>query len=388
MPNDAPDQKDLHELRAAIEQVDRELLAKIKERMELSEAVAAVKIGKAYPFRDQQRAEQVLQAVRRAAVELELDAHQMERIFRELMEISIAHQQTHIRDRGTAPLRVAYQGVEGSFSHLAAQHHYAGRAAGILLTGYETFREAADSVRNGDNDIALLPIENSTAGSINETYDLLAEGDLKINHEVVSEVAHCLLALPGAKLESLRTVISHPQALAQCEAYLRERPWLKPQPVFDTAGAAREVKESNDPSIAAIASESAAVVFGLEILAQDIQSESANYTRFVEVALESAKCPEDIPCKTSLLLGTGDKPGSLGKVLECFSRRGVNLTKLESRPHPGRAWQYRFYLDIEGHAASRPVNEALAEIGGLTSELRVLGTYPVAHSKKPGSNRG
>lgn len=374
---------DLHRLRVAIERLDRELLEKIKERMALSESIAAAKLQAAYPFRDQQRAEQVLQAVRHHAVEQELDPHQMEQLFRLLMEMSITHQQAYIRSLEAAPLRVSYQGVEGSFSHLTAQRHYGGRKGGVLLTGCETFRQAADAVRNGTSDIALLPIENSTAGSINETYDLLAEGDLKITAEVVSQVAHCLLGLPGSRLDDLRTVLSHPQALMQCERFLREHPAIKPQAVFDTAGAARQVKERNDPTIAAIASESAASVFGLEILKLSIQTQRSNYTRFVEVALEAPTCPQDVPCKTSLLLATGHHPGDLGQVLTEFSRRSVNLTKLESRPDPANPWRYRFYLDVEGHAASTRVTEALSAVRQHTAELRILGTYPMAPPPTP-----
>ena len=199
-----------------------------------------------------------------------------------------------------------------------------------------------------------------------------------ITAEAISQVAHCLLALPGARIEELRLVLSHPQALRQCDQFFRDHNWLRPQPEFDTAGAAARVRESNDPSVGAIASEPAARVFGLEILAYSIQNEIGNFTRFVEVAREAAPCPPEQPCKTSLLLATGNHPGDLGEVLRSFSRRGVNLTKLESRPIPATPWRYRFYLDIEGHAASVPVTEALQAIEPKTAELRILGTYPRA----------
>ena len=247
-----------------------------------------------------------------------------------------------------------------------------------MLVGFDTFREAAEGVRLGDDDVALLPIENSTAGSINETYDLLAEEGLVINAEIISEVSHCLLGLPGARKEELRVVLSHPQALSQCEAFLRSLPWIQQQAAFDTAGAARRVKEGNDASVAAIASEPAAGVFGLDVLDYDIQDQSSNYTRFVEIAKEAAKCPPDQPCKTSLLVATGHHPGDLGEVLRHFSTRNLNLTKLESRPVPSQPWQYRFYLDIVGHAQSQPVRDALEAIAPLTGELRVLGAYPQA----------
>ena len=194
----------------------------------------------------------------------------------------------------------------------------------------------------------------------------------------MSHVDHCLLALPGVRLEELRAVISHPQALAQCESFLRSTPWIRARAEFDTAGSARKVRESNDRTLAAIASESAARVFGLEVLRHGIQSQSGNFTRFVEVGREAAPCPSGAPCKTSLFLALDHRPGALGEVLARFAERGINLTKIESRPIPGVPWQYHFYLDLEGHAASEPVVAALEEVRPFTTDLRILGTYPRA----------
>lgn len=369
---------DLQGLREAIEQLDRRLIELLRERMALVERVAAAKLEQASPLRDRPREEHVLQRVRHAAVEAGIDAHEIERLYRLIMDMSVARQQGYLASLDSLPLRVAYQGVEGSNSHLAAQRRYAGRKGGALLTGFETFREAALAVRDGRADLALLPIENSTAGSINETYDLLAEGGLALTAEVVSAVEHCLLGLPGAPLEGLREVLSHPQALRQCDGFLRTIPWAKPREEFDTAGAARKVRELGDPGLGAIASETAAGLFGLDILRRAIQDEALNFTRFVEVANHPLPCPADVPCKTSLLLATAHQPGALGEVLGELGRRGINLTKLESRPVPGSPWRYRFYLDVQGHAASAPIAEALERIRLLTSELRVLGTYPQA----------
>jgi chorismate mutase/prephenate dehydratase len=372
---------DLQAIREAIEKVDREILALLKRRMELVEDVARAKLETAAPFRDRSREEQVIQRLRHLATQLGLDAHEIERLYRGIMEMSIGRQQAFIRSLEGVPLRVAYQGVEGSYSHLTAQRHYAGREPGALLTGHDTFRGAVAAVVDGSADLALLPIENTTAGSVHETYDLLAEGGVTITAEVVSVVEHCLLALPGTRLEDLRAVLSHPQALAQCDDFLRTIPWATPRTEFDTAGSARKVRESNDPTLGAIASESAARLYGLEILRKGIQTQEGNYTRFVEIAREATPCPAGAACKTSLLLSLAHKPGSLGEVLSRFGARGVNLTRIESRPVLGSPWQYRFYLDLEGHAASEPVRKALEELRPLTTELRVLGTYPRAEEK-------
>jgi chorismate mutase / prephenate dehydratase len=370
--------RDLPTLREAIEAVDHELLHLLRRRMDLAEEVAGAKLAAASPFRDQLREDQILQRVRHFALEEGLDAREVERLYRVILEMSVAHQRAHVRSLATAPLRVAYQGVEGAYSHLTAQRRYAGLPGGVLLEGHETFRGAADAVRSGASDRALLPIENTTAGSINETYDLLAEGGLTITAEVVSRIEHCLLGLPGSRVEDLHTILSHPQGLAQCQDFLRTLPGVRTHPEFDTAGSARKVRERNDPGVAAIASESAARIFGLEVLRRGIQSQEGNYTRFVELAREPEPVPAGTPARTSLLLAVSHQPGALASLLGLFAGRGINVTKLESRPVPSTPWQYRFYLDLEGHAADDPIRTALDEARPLTTELRVLGTYPAA----------
>ena len=369
---------DLTALRDAIEALDKQLLGLLAERMRLSDQVANAKLAAASPFRDPLREDQVLQRVRHAAAALGLDPHESERLYRVIMDMSVARQQAFVHELASAPLRVAYQGVEGAYSHLAAQRRYAGREGGALLTGHDTFRGAAEAVRDGSVDVALLPVENTTAGSVPETYDLVAEMGLKLNAEVVSRVEHCLLVLPGTHLEQVRTVISHAQALAQCDAFLRGLPEVKQRAEFDTAGAARRVRDGGDPSVAAIASETAARVYGLEVLERGIQTRSGNFTRFVEVAREARPCPPEVACRTTLLLTLAHQPGALGQVLVRFGERGVNLSRIESRPIPGATWRYRFYLDLDAHAASAAVVGALADIAPFVSDQQLLGTYPAA----------
>ena len=336
---------DIQAIREAIEALDTRLIELLRERMDLVERVSGWKLAAAAPFRDRAREEHVIGRVRALA---------------------------------TAPLRVAYQGVEGSYSHLAAQARYAGREGGVLLSGHETFADAAEAVRGGAVDRALLPIENTTAGSIHEVYDLLAEGGLTITAEVVSRIEHCLLACPGARLDELRIVRSHPQALAQCAPFLRGLVGVRAEADFDTAGAARKVGEAGDRTVGAIASEAAARAYGLEVLARGIQSQQGNFTRFVEVAREATPCPAGGACKTSLLVTLDHRPGALGEALAVLAARGVNLTRLESRPVPGEPFRYRFHLDLEGHAAAGPVAAALAELAAAARELRILGSYPAA----------
>ncbi|MBS1119544.1 MAG: pheA [Deltaproteobacteria bacterium] len=370
---------DLVVLRDLIEEVDRQIIALIARRLSIVEGVAEAKLASASPFRDREREEALIGRLRGMAAEAAVDPHQIERMYRVVMDMSVAHQEQAVRDRSDVPLRVTYQGVEGSYSHLAAQRRYAGREGGALLSGHDSFRAAADAVIHGAADLALLPIENTTAGSINETYDLLAtSGSLHITGEVISAIEHCLLALPGTRLDELRVVMSHPQALAQCAAFFARHPGLVARPELDTAGSARRVATAGDPTLAAIASSAAAKTYGLAIVAQGIQTSSGNATRFVEISPRPAPVPEGVQAKTSLVLALADRPGALGEVLLRFAARGLSLTKLESRPIPEAPFTYRFYVDVLGHVASAPFVAALEELRPLTTELRVLGSYAAA----------
>jgi chorismate mutase / prephenate dehydratase len=366
---------DLSTLRDRIDQVDRQIIALLAERLKIVEEVAFAKLENASPFRDREREELLLLRLREHATDAGIDPHEVERLYRVVMDMSVAHQEQTVRNRPDAPLRISYQGVEGSYSHLTAQRRYGGRPGGALLTGHDTFRAAADAVIHGVADLALLPIENTTAGSINETYDLLADGKLHITGEVVSAIEHCLLGMTGVSLSELRVVISHPQALAQCQSFFAQHPHLTPRPELDTAGAARKVAQSGDRTLAAIASSAAAKTYGLAIIAQGVQSASGNATRFVEVGLRPAPVPDDARTKTSLLLALTDRPGALGEVLMRFAAHGLSLTKIESRPIPNAPFTYRFYADVLGHAATAPFQATLDEIRPLTTELHVLGTY-------------
>jgi len=375
---------DLSPLRDAIDDLDRKIIALLAERMAVVERVAVAKLAAASPLRDREREDALLLKLRGYAIAAAIDPHEIERLYRVIMDMSVAHQARTILARDDAPLRIAYQGVEGAFSHLAAQRRYAHREGGALLAGHDTFRGAVDALLSGAADLALLPIENTTAGSINEVYDLLAAHPaLHLTGEVVSAIEHCLLAAPNVSLAELRVVISHPVALAQCTAFFAAHPHLTARPELDTAGAARRVREAGDRTLAAIASSSAAQTYGLAILARGIQTAAGNATRFVEVALAPTPIPDGATAKTSLLVALADRPGALGEVLTRFAARNLSLTKLESRPIPEAPFTYRFYIDVLGHAASEPFQAVLAELAPLTTTLRVLGTYTTHEDQKP-----
>lgn len=374
---------ELTNLREQIEALDRELVDVLRRRMDVVLPIAETKLDRASPFRDELREGVVFERVRAMAREAGLDPHRIEALYRVILDWSVARQQAYVRSRPTAPLRVAYQGVEGAYTHLAAQQRYAGSAAGALLTGYRTFDEVVDAVIAREADVALMPLENTTAGSITQTYDLLARGGVTITAEVVSHIAHCLLVLPGTPLTAIREVHSHPQALRQCAAFFAEHAWMQPVEAYDTAGSAAMVRAEGRPELAAIASASAGERYGLEVAASGIQTQAGNYTRFVEVAIEAATIEGEVPCRTSLLLELVSEPGALARVLAAFTRHQVDLSKLESRPIVGEPWRYRFYLDVEGHVDSAPVAAALAQARAECTSLRVLGSYPCAGRPKP-----
>lgn len=366
----------LHKLREQLEACDSELLTVLGRRMALAEEVARAKLEMGMAFRDRSREEQVLRGIRQMATEQSLDPHAMEQLYRTVFEMSIARQQSYLRSRPEAPLRVAYQGGEGSYSQIAAQRFYTGREGGVVLEGFETLGQAMDAVRSGQADLALLPIENSSAGSINELYELLDEGGVTISHEVVYPVEHHLLGLPGASVEELTTVYSHPQALAQCDTFLRNLPHVRTRPELDSAYAASRVREEGDPCSAAIASEAAGRHFGLVSLRTIPHGEG--FTRYVELAREAPAFPDGASCKTSLLLTLDHRPGALARLLAVFTRHGVNLLKLESRSALGTPELARFYVDLEGHPGAGSLGAALAEVEALARELKLLGTYPMA----------
>ncbi len=266
-------------------------------------------------------------------------------------------------------MRVAFQGERGAYSEEAV----------VLLFGdvevlpCPSLRDVFDAVASGRAARGVVPVENSQAGSINETYDLLLAHSLFITAELDLRIRHCLLALPGQTVADIRRVYSHPQALAQCEAFLRAH-GLEPVPASDTAGSARMVAEQRLRGVGAIAGRAAARIYALAVLAEGIETNPANYTKFLALAPEPA--PRAGESKTSIVFTTANVPGALYRALGAFATRGINLTKLESRPRRQVPWEYLFYVDFEGHRDDPPVADALAELSRLTIFLRVLGSYP------------
>ncbi len=279
-------------------------------------------------------------------------------------------------------MRIAYQGAPGAFSEAAVVALFPSDEP----FPRDAFADVFDALERGSVEAAVVPVENSQAGSVLDVYDLLRRHrGVRIVAEAMLRVRHHLLGVPGSRIEGVRTARSHPQALAQVEAYLRERA-IRPVVAFDTAGAAAEVAQLRDTTVAAVASARAAERYGLVVLARSIETAPDNMTRFFALAREgdeapATRIPPDLragPPKTSLAYAAANVPGSLVRSLQPFATAGIQLTKIESRPSRAQPWDYVFYLDFDGDPSSSPATEALALMRLSCAWLHVLGTYPAA----------
>jgi prephenate dehydratase len=274
-------------------------------------------------------------------------------------------------------MRVAFQGEPGAFSEEAAVQ-LLGEA--ITKVPRPTFDAAFRAISDGLADALLAPLENSLAGPVVRVYDLLLESSLAITAETILPIEHHLIGGPGATLDSIRSVASHPMALAQCERFFATHPHLKRVPAEDTAGSVREAVARGDKSSSAIAGRRAAEHYGGVILASDIQDNPENFTRFVLLRpANEAQPPPPNAHKMSIAMRLAHRPGALLASLEPFAKHGVNLQKIESRPIHGRPWEYQFFLDVEADSSSQ-LESALAQVHKATSDLRVLGLYPAART--------
>jgi prephenate dehydratase len=267
--------------------------------------------------------------------------------------------------------RVAFQGERGAYGEMATLQFFP-RAS---LLPKKSFRDVFDAAEGGGADYAVVPVENSIEGSVNEIYDLLLETRMSVIGEVYQQVRHCLIA--NRKAKKIKYVHSHPQALAQCRNYLQKKR-LEPVPAYDTAGAVKMIKENRMLDSAAIASKRAAELYDMEILDEDIQDRKNNYTRFLVLSSKKVKSDKAGQYKTSMIFSVRHVPGALFGIIGEFAVRRINLTKIESRPTKETPWEYNFYVDFEGNEQDRAVREALKSIRPKTSYLKILGSYQKA----------
>ena len=373
---------DLLEIREKLDVVDREIVRLFEERMRLCGQVAEFKIETGKPVFDAEREKQKLEAVRQMAGEEYRQG--ASELFTQLMTISRRLQYRLLAEHGQTfdtgfqkidriPVegaRVVYQGVEGAYSHEASMAYFGEDADAFHV---RTWEEAMRAVEDGRADYRVLPIENSSAGAVSDNYDLLIKYHNCIVAEIFLPVKHALLGVPGGSLEQIHTVFSHPQALMQCSEYLNSHGEWSQISVENTAVAAKKVLEEGDPSQAAVASEAAAKLYGLQILKSGINYNKDNVTRFIVVSRN--RVYQKDAAKVSLCFELPHRSGTLYNMLSNFIYNNVNMRMIQSRPIPGRNWEYRFFVDIEGRLDEPAVANALKGVSEEAANLRILGNY-------------
>ena len=371
--------QDLAALRKSLDDIDAVLVSALGERARLARQIARVKADGDGPVRDADRETALLQHRSSFGERLGLDPAFVRRIFREILDDSVRRQQDALQTSAAdaaQEITVAFQGTEGAYGHQAALQHFAVAQRPVGFKAYGTFKEMLEGVIEGHADRAMLPIENTTAGSVYESYDLLLRFNLALVGEEIVDVRHCLLGVADVPIESLRRIHSHPQALSQCSEFLSTLRECEGVSAANTALAAKHVRDLNNPHEAAIASQEAGAHFGLHVLKRDIANQPVNYTRFVVVSATPADCDPRIAAKVSMVLSTRHEHGALVRCLNVIADEGLNVTKLESRPRPGTPWEYVFYVDVEGHISSPRMQAALAGLAERTLFVKVLGCYP------------
>lgn len=378
---------ELEAYRAQIDAIDADLVRLFLNRMSLSEQVGEYKKTHGLPVLDSGRERQVM-AAKTALVEDPAAKADVATLYESIMAISRRRQRKLVRegaeDSGYAqwlksyqwrrePVsnpRVVYQGEPGAYSEEAAAGFF---GEDVRTQGLPWFGDVFQALAQGEADYAVLPIENSSTGSIRQVYDLLAQYDFSLVGEWQVKVEHCLAALPGVTMEDLETVYSHEQGLMQCDKFLDSHPGWKRVPTLDTAGSAKQVKETGDRTAAAICSRRAAKLYGLNILACPINHNTANFTRFVVIspALELRQDRDKIAAVFTL----PHQSGSLHEILTVFAVHGLNLQKLESRPIPDRGWEYRFFVEFTGSLTAPGMDGVLHELSQLSADLRILGNF-------------
>ena len=378
----AKKKQDITLLRDKINQLDSGLIKLLAQRRKLSKEVIVVKENSNKPIRDKQREAELLNRLIKAGKKEGLDSHFLSKVFYEIIEDSVRLQQNFVQTKLNTKsekkkaIKIAIQGIEGSYSYLATQKYFTHFNYELNFVFLKLFDEVIDSVEKGEADYAVLPIENTTSGGINEVYDLLLHTTLSIVGEEKFQVKHCLVALEEVPIRKIKKVLAHHQAAAQCSKFLESITNVGVEYFVDTAMSVQKIKEVGNSSFAAIASEEAATLFNLKILQRDIANQPENFTRFIVASRKPEEVDSRIPCKTSIVMATSHTAGSLVEALNVFRKYNVNLTKLESRPIIGNPWEEMFYLDFEGNITDETIKNVMDELGQYTRFIKILGCYP------------
>ncbi|WP_462166545.1 chorismate mutase [Pseudoalteromonas sp. GB43] len=368
----------LNALRHDINEIDSDLLVLLAKRRRISHSVVEYKIANNKPIRDEAREQALLEKLISYGKSLGLDAYYINNVFQTILEDSVLNQQAMLQkslnpEAMSESHRVAYLGGQGSYSQLACHKYFSRRPGKVIEMGCSSFEQITGKVESGQADFGLLPIENTSSGSINEVFDLLQHAQVSIVGEVTHSVEHCLLAMPGTELSHINKIFAHPQPFAQCSRFIQGLGDIQHETCDSTFHALQSAVETANS--AAIGSAQAGKNVGLEVIKSGLANQSENHSRFIVVARKPLQVSKQIPTKTSLIMATKQQAGSLADALMIFKHHQINLVKLESRPVPGNPWEEVFYVDLEANLDDLHVKQALEELKEHTQYTRVLGCY-------------
>lgn len=367
-------------LRERITALDFKLIELLAERRNLALDVARTKQSSHLPIRDKERERELLKVLIEAGKKQHLDGYYITRLFQVIIEDSVLAQQAllqqYINQDTQRTARVAFLGPKGSYSHLAARQYAARHFDHLIECGCNKFDDIFKQIEIGQADYGILPIENTSSGSINEVYDLLQSTNLFIVGELTNPINHCLLSSVDTDLSQIDVVYSHPQPFQQCSQYLNGFPNWKIEYCESTSAAMEKVASLKSPKAVALGSEPGGALYKLQVLEHSLANQKDNMTRFIILARKSVEVAPQIPAKTTIILATGQQSGALVEALLVLRNHNIVMTKLESRPINGNPWEEMFYIDTQINLNSTSMQAALQDLAPITRSIKVLGCYP------------
>lgn len=372
----------LDDIRVQVSQIDQQILCLLAERRNLSQQVAQIKIEIQKPVRDIEREQALLVQLIQKGQLHQLDPQYVTKVFQTIIEDSVLYQQAYLQqlanpEQVTPLVRVSFLGGKGSYSNLAARQFFTRKQTKLAEVSCQTFKQVIEQVENGNAEYGILPIENTSSGSINEVYDQLQHTRLSIVGEIIQPIEHCLLTAGPTEISNINVLYSHPQPHQQCSEFLRALGDIKQECCQSTAEAMAIVAKLNLPHVAAIGNAASGELYGLQVLQANIANQQENHTRFIVVSRKPVEVTALIPAKTTLIMSTGQTAGALADCLLVLKEQGINMTKLESRPVMGNPWEEMFYVDVEGNIRTAQMKTAINKLTTLTRYLKILGCYPI-----------
>ena len=382
---------ELQELREQITQTDEQLLQLLAKRQELTRAVAEDKIRNNKDVRDVSREEALLVQLVKKGQSYNLSPQYVKSLFHLIIEDSVLNQQALLSQHANPEQqnqvnRVAFLGNNGSYSYLATQKYFSRRPGTLHEIGCESFQKIFQHVESGSADYAVLPIENTSSGSINEVFDQLQHSNIAIIGELTLPIRHAILTTEEKELSNVKVLYGHPQVFQQCSHFLSTLGTVEREICDSTYHAMKQVSESQRTDIAAIGSAEGGAMYDLSSIRDNIANQKENQSRFIVIAKEHTVVPLQVPAKTTFVMSTVQKPGALVEALVVLKDNKINMTKLESRPITGNPWEEMFYIDVEGNIQDGPMEKAINELRNITRNLKVLGCYPsedISHTPVP-----